>query len=262
MRRRRCRSSKRPTARRTNTNGTSCCEPAPWRAGRCPPPPRNPDAGRGARRGPPMANLDESSLPPPRIHATALIEPDVAIGRGTSVWDNVHIRRGARIGRKCIVGEKTYIAYDVVIGDLVKLNAAVYVCAQVEIGDGVMVAAHTVFTNDRFPRACDPELLDLQTSAPTAETLWTRVGRGSTIGANCTIGPGLVRGEFCMVGMGSVVTRNVPAHGLVVGNPARLAGVVCACGEPVAKAGPAAAPAAGDYACHRCHRQVRFLGAR
>lgn len=207
-----------------------------------------------------MATLDDSKLPPPRIHPTALVEQDVQIGNGTSVWDSVHIRRGARIGRKCIVGEKTYIAYDVVIGDLVKLNAAVYVCAQVTIEDGVMVAAHTVFTNDRFPRACDPDLNDLQSSDPNEETLWTRVGRGTTIGANCTIGPGLTIGEFAMIGMGSVVTRNVPAHGLVIGNPARLAGLVCRCGEPVAKFAGKQPAAAGTFDCHRCHRRVAWPG--
>jgi len=207
-----------------------------------------------------MATLDDNTLPPPRIHPTALVEQDVRIGNGTSVWDNVHVRRGARIGRKCIVGEKSYIAYDVVIGDLVKLNAAVYVCAQVTIEDGVMIAAHTVFTNDRFPRACDPDLNDLQSSDPNEETLWTRVGRGTTIGANCTIGPGLTIGEFAMVGMGSVVTKSVPAHGLVLGNPARLVGLVCRCGEPVAKFSGREPPAAGTFECHRCRRRVAWPG--
>ena len=195
-----------------------------------------------------MATLDDNTLPPPRIHPTALVEQDVRIGNGTSVWDNVHVRRGARIGRKCIVGEKSYIAYDVVIGDLVKLNAAVYVCAQVTIEDGVMIAAHTVFTNDRFPRACDPDLNDLQSSDPNEETLWTRVGRGTTIG------------EFAMVGMGSVVTKSVPAHGLVLGNPARLVGLVCRCGEPVAKFSGREPPAAGTFECHRCRRRVAWPG--
>lgn len=207
-----------------------------------------------------MAALDDQKLPPPRIHPTALVEPEVVLGNGTSVWDSVHIRRGARIGRKCIVGEKTYIAYDVTIGDLVKLNASVYVCAQVTIADGVMIAAHTVFTNDRFPRACDPDLNDLLSSDPNEETLWTRVGRGSTIGANCTIGPGLTLGEFCMVGMGSVVTRDVPPHGLVIGNPARLIGLVCRCGEPVAKFSATEPPRAGEHTCHRCRRVVSFAG--
>ncbi|MEO6596438.1 MAG: acyltransferase, partial [Planctomycetota bacterium] len=162
-----------------------------------------------------------------QVHPSALVEPNVRLGAGTAVWDAAHIRRGSSLGRNCIVGEKTYIAYDVRIGDLVKLNACVYVCAGVEIEDGVMVAAHTVFTNDRTPRATDPDLQALTTSEPTAATLTTRVRRGASIGANCTIGPGLELGAFCMVGMGSVVTADVAAHALVVGNPARLHGAVC-----------------------------------
>lgn len=194
------------------------------------------------------------SEPAPRIHPTALVEADVHLGAGTCVWDGVHIRRGARLGRDCIVGEKTYIAYDVRIGDLCKLNACVYVCAGVQLEDGVMVAAHTVFTNDLHPRATDPELRGLLTSAPTAATLTTHVRRGATIGANCTIGPGLELGAFCMVGMGSVVTADVPPHGLVVGNPARLVGAVCRCGEVVARAVGHVVPA-GEHGC-RCGRSV------
>ena len=192
----------------------------------------------------------------PRVHPTALIEEGVVLGPGTAVWDGVHIRRGARIGRDCIIGEKSYVAYDVRIGDLVKLNACVYVCAGVTIEDGVMVAAHTVFTNDRFPRATDPDVRELRTSEPTDDTLATFLRRGATIGANCTIGPGIELGAFCMVGMGSVVTASVPPHALVLGNPARLHGAVCRCGELVAHAVGGAVPA-GDHRC-RCGRTVTW----
>jgi UDP-2-acetamido-3-amino-2,3-dideoxy-glucuronate N-acetyltransferase len=157
----------------------------------------------------------------------------VRIGGGTAVWDGVHIRRGAVIGERCIVGEKTYIAYDVVIGDLVKLNAFVYVCAGVTIEDMVMISAGAVFTNDRFPRAADPALRMPLTSEPTAETLSTVVKQGTTIGANATIGPGIELGAFSMVGMGAVVTRSVLPLQLVVGCPARPAGWVCMCGAPL-----------------------------
>jgi tetrahydrodipicolinate N-succinyltransferase len=113
-----------------------------------------------------------------------------------------------------------------------------------------------VFTNDRNPRATDPDLLGLQTSAPTAATLATTVRRGASIGANCTIGPGLVLGEFCMVGMGSVVTADVPPHALVLGNPARLHGLVCRCGDVVARAVAGAVPT-GEHRC-ACGRAVRW----
>lgn len=203
--------------------------------------------------------MKPQELPPPRVHPTALVEDGVVLGPGTSVWDNVHIRKNARIGAKCIIGEKTYVAYDVVIGDLVKINAVVYICAGVTIEDGVMISAHTVFTNDRFPRSTDPDLQDLQTSDPTEETLTTTVRRGTTIGAGAVIGPGVTLGEFSMIGMGSVVTRDVPPHGLAIGNPARVRGLVCRCGHPVLKLGAdAELPARGRFPCEKCHRVVEL----
>ena len=134
-----------------------------------------------------------------RIHPTALIEEGVEIGAGSSIWDNVHIRHSAQIGKSCIIGEKTYIAYDVRIGDFCKLNAAVYICAGVTISDYVMLAAHTVFTNDRFPRAFDRTLNGLASSDPNEETLSTTVGVGVTTGANVTIGPGLTIGDLSLI---------------------------------------------------------------
>ncbi len=178
------------------------------------------------------------------IHPTALVEDGVEIGSGTSVWDNVHIRGPATIGSDCIVGEKTYIAYGVTIGDRVKINAFVYICTGVTIEDGVMVSAGTTFTNDRYPRATSSDLTTLRSSDPDEDTLATLVREGATIGAAATIGPGLEIGRFAMIGMGSVVTRSVPDFGLVVGNPARLVGSVCRCGEPL--------PAGAEVHCERC----------
>ena len=178
------------------------------------------------------------STRPARVHPTAIVEPDVRIGEGTAIWDGVHLRRGAQVGCDCILGEKTYVAYDVRIGNLVKINAHVYVCAGVTIEDGCMVAAHVVFTNDLTPRATDPELAALLPSEPGPSTRTTVVHRGASIGANATIGPGLELGAFCMVGMGAVVTRSVPPHGLVVGNPARLVGLVSRNGSRLWEAPP------------------------
>lgn len=171
-----------------------------------------------------------------RIHPTAIIEDGVDIGDGSSVWDTVHIRGpGTRIGRDCIVGEKTYIAYGVEIGDLVKINAFVYICNAVTIERGVMISAGTVFTNDLFPRATDPDLAGLRTSAPDEHTLPTLVREGATIGARCTIGCDLEIGRFAMIGMSTLVTRSIPDFHLAVGHPARTIGYVCRCGEPTAR---------------------------
>ena len=188
-----------------------------------------------------------------RIHPTALIEDGVEIGDGTSIWDNVHVRGPSRIGSDCIIGEKSYIAYGVDISDKVKINAFVYICNAVTIERGVMISAGTVFTNDMYPRATDPELLDLRSSDPDEETLPTLVRRGATIGASATIGCDLEIGQFSMVGMGSTVTRSVPDFHLVVGNPARTIGYVCRCGHPLYKLSSANFVPT-SLKCARCHR--------
>jgi acetyltransferase-like isoleucine patch superfamily enzyme len=165
------------------------------------------------------------------IHPTALVEEGVEIGPGSAIWDNVHIRRGARLGEECIVGEKSYIAYDVQIGSRVKINAMVYICAAVTLEDGVMVSAGTIFTNDRFARATTPDLLHLRPSAPDEHTRPTLIREGATVGAGCTVGNDLVIGRFAMIGMGSVVTRSIPDFHLAIGHPARPVGCVCRCGH-------------------------------
>ena len=170
-----------------------------------------------------------------KTHPTAIIEDNVTIGDGTSIWDNVHIRHSTDIGEECIVGEKTYVAYGVRIGNRVKINAMVYICNAVTIEDGVMISAGTIFTNDRFPRATTPDLSALRSSDPDEHTLPTLVRRGATIGAGCTIGNDLVIGQFAMIGMGALVTKSVPDFHLSLGNPARSIGCVCRCGQPLAK---------------------------
>jgi acetyltransferase-like isoleucine patch superfamily enzyme len=165
------------------------------------------------------------------VHPSAIIEEGVEIGAGTSVWDNVHIRRAATIGCECIIGEKSYIAYGVRIGHRVKINAFVYICAAVTIEDGVMISAGTIFTNDRFPRATTTDLKHLRPSEPDEHTLATLVKEGATIGAGSTIGNDLSIGRFAMVGMGSLVTKSVPDFHLVLGHPATSVGCVCRCGQ-------------------------------
>ncbi len=205
-----------------------------------------------------------------RIHPSARIEEGVEIGVGTAIWDHVHIRGpGTTIGAECIVGEKTYIAYGVSIGNRVKLNAFVYVCTAVNIEDSVMVAACTIFTNDRFPRAATADLRRLLPSAPDAHTLPTVVREGATIGAGCVIGSDLAIGRFAMIGMASVITHPVADFHLVVGHPARSIGMVCRCGEPFVRYAPGAKPESRDYTCASCGlrygvegEQVRELAPR
>jgi UDP-2-acetamido-3-amino-2,3-dideoxy-glucuronate N-acetyltransferase len=185
------------------------------------------------------------------VHPTALVEDEVTLGERTSVWDNAHLRRGAVVGSDCIIGGKSYLANSVRLGDRCKINAMVYLCSGVSMGDGVMVAAHATFTNDFYPRACVNDLSALRPSVVDQHTTFTTVQDGVTIGASATIGSDLVIGRFAMVGMGSVVTRSIPAYTLVLGNPARPVSLVCRCGQPFLSLLDAT-PADGTYACSGC----------
>lgn len=187
-----------------------------------------------------------------RVHPSAIIEEGVEIGAGTSVWDNVHIRRNAQLGEECIVGEKSYIAYGVRVGDRVKINAFVYICAAVTIEDGVMISAGTIFTNDRFPRATTTDLKSLRPSEPDEHTLPTLVREGATIGAGSIIGNDLSIGRFAMVGMGSLVTKSVPDFHLALGHPARSVGCVCRCGQLLMRFQEESPASAQEIECHAC----------
>lgn len=194
------------------------------------------------------------------IHPTAEVEDGARIGAGTAVWAHVHLRAGAVVGAGCIIGEKTYLAGGVTVGDRVKINAMAYLCEGVTIEDGVMVSAGVIFTNDRYPRAAVNDLSELLPSEAGEDTLSTTVRRGATIGAGAMVGPGIEIGEFAMVGMGSVVTRPVPDHALVLGNPARLAAWLCRCGQPLFRQAVGAKPEPGERRCERCGWIGRFDG--
>ncbi|QDS99005.1 acyltransferase [Adhaeretor mobilis] len=193
-----------------------------------------------------------------RVHETAMVEGGVQLGRDTSVWDNAHIRKDSVLGDECIVGGKSYIAYEVQIGHRVKINAMVYICYGVTIEDGVMISAGTIFTNDVFPRSTTPDLLELRSSDPDEETRRTVVAEGATIGAGCIIGSDLKIGRFAMVGMGSVVTRDVSDFHLVVGNPAKSVGCVCRCGKPLLKWPEGAPSGSRVVGCQNCQRSYKI----
>lgn len=168
-----------------------------------------------------------------RKHATADISEKAEIGEGTVIWHHVQVREGARIGRNCILGKGVYVDAGAIIGDNVKIQNYVSVFHGVVIEDGVFVGPHVCFTNDLRPRAINPDLsLKAADDWTVAETC---IRRGASLGANSTIVCGVTIGEWAMIGAGSVVSRDAPAYGLVIGNPARLHGFVCPCGFALEK---------------------------
>jgi UDP-2-acetamido-3-amino-2,3-dideoxy-glucuronate N-acetyltransferase len=164
-----------------------------------------------------------------RIHPTAEVSPGAEISDGTSVWHQAQVREGAHVGRDCTLGKNVYVDFDVTIGDRVKIqnNCSVYHGATIE--DGVFLGPHVIITNDLYPRAINPN--GTLKGNDDWEVRPVCIRRGAAIGANAVILPGVTVGPFAMVGAGAVVTHDVPAHGLAVGNPARFIGYVCACGQ-------------------------------
>lgn len=164
-----------------------------------------------------------------RIHPTAEVSDKARIGDGTGVWHHAQVRENVSIGGNCIIGKGVYVDAGVSIGNNVKIQNYVSVYHGLTIEDGVFVGPHVCFTNDMRPRAVNPDgSLKAADDWVLSETL---IKRGAALGANSTIRCGITVGEWAMVGSGSVVTKDVPAHGLVYGNPAQLRGFVCACGE-------------------------------
>jgi len=154
-------------------------------------------------------------------HDTAIIEEGATIGERTRIWHHAHVRSGCVIGENCNIGKNCYIDEGAKIGSGVKIQNNVSVYHGVEIEDDVFVGPSAVFTNDYYPRAFSQDW----------EVGKTIVRHGASIGANATIICGHTIGEYAMIGAGSVVTKDVPAHALVVGNPAKQIGWVCECGQ-------------------------------
>jgi UDP-2-acetamido-3-amino-2,3-dideoxy-glucuronate N-acetyltransferase len=169
----------------------------------------------------------------PFIHETAVVDLPAEIGEDTKIWHFTHVQEGARIGRGCVLGQNVHVGPGVLIGDNVHIQNNVSVYAGVTLEDGAFVGPSAVFTNVRTPRSEFPRKDAL---------VATLVRRGASIGANSTIVCGNTIGRYALVGAGAVVTRDVPDHAIVVGNPARLVGWACACGlrlagDPESEAG-------------------------
>jgi len=154
------------------------------------------------------------------IHQDAVVESN-HIGAGTRIWRNVHVMPGAVIGRNCNIGEGCYIENNVRIGDGVTIKNNVAIWDNITIEDDVFIGPAAVFINDYTPRA--------QNKIPSELLDGIVIKKGATIGANATIVCRLTINEYAFIGAGSVVTKDVPPHHVVYGNPARFRGLMCKC---------------------------------
>jgi UDP-2-acetamido-3-amino-2,3-dideoxy-glucuronate N-acetyltransferase len=196
-----------------------------------------------------------------RIHPTADVSDLAEIGPGTSIWNQSQVREGVHIGSRCILSKDVYVDAGVQIGNNVKIQNGISLYHGVILEDGVFCGPHCVFTNDRQPRAVNPDgTLKTGDDWVLSETL---VRAGASIGASAVIVCGVTIGRWAMVGSGAVVTRDVPDYGLVYGNPARLHGFVCPCGEklapPTSGGQPAGAPV--ELVCPQCQTRVTIPSA-
>ena len=151
------------------------------------------------------------------IHDTAIVDPGAKIGPGTKIWHFSHVMPTAVIGADCVLGQNVFVGNNVVIGNRVKVQNNVSLYEGVICEDDVFIGPSVVFTNVTNPRA----FIEQKDSFKK-----TIIRKGATIGANATIVCGIELGEYCFIGAGAVVTKNVPAYALMVGNPARQTGWV------------------------------------
>jgi len=173
-----------------------------------------------------------SAMEPIFVHDSADVSEEARIGPGTKIWNNAQIRAGSAIGKNCIIGKNAYIDTGVKVGNNVKVQNNVSIYAGTVINSGVFIGPHACFTNDKIPRAVNTN------RSPKSADDWkiskTMVKEGASIGANVTLICGITIGSWAMVGAGAVVTRDVPDHALVYGNPANVQGFVCKCGRRIA----------------------------
>lgn len=167
-------------------------------------------------------------------HPLALVESE-EIGVGTRIWAFAHVMAGAKIGKNCNIGDHCFVESGAAIGDNVTIKNHVAIWDGVTIGDGAFIGPNVALTNDLKPRSRNPQWTLME----------TRIGEGASLGANATIVCGITIGAFALIGAGAVVTKDVPAHALVYGNPARVRAYVCRCTEKLLFRGQLAS-------CQRC----------
>lgn len=165
---------------------------------------------------------EDPRFPGVLIHVSSYVDDGVKVARGTKIWHFCHILPGTEIGENCSIGQNVMIGPNVKLGNGCKIQNNVSLYAGVELGDDVFCGPSCVFTNVTNPRA---------NVSRKDEFRLTPIGRGASIGANATIVCGHSLGEYCFIGAGAVITKNVPAFALMVGNPARRMGWMSRAGE-------------------------------
>lgn len=190
-----------------------------------------------------------------KVHRTALVDDNVRLGSGTRVWHFSHIRSGAVVGARCTIGQNCYVAKTARLGDGVKLQNNVSVYDGVVLEDDVFCGPSAVFTNVLNPRAFVDRSREYKS---------TLVKRGATIGANATIVCGITLGEYCLIGAGATVTRDVKPHALMIGVPAKRVGWVSRWGERLEFGADelAVCPATGELYRYRNGNVESFRGAK
>lgn len=184
-----------------------------------------------------------SARPGPTVDPTAVVEPGAVVGVGTQIWHHAHVREGGVVGERCVLGKGVFIDAMAVVGNGCKIQNNVSVYSGVHLEDLVLVGPSAVFTNDRYPRADSPDWPLVPTTVRT----------GASIGANATVVCGVEIGRWALVAAGAVVTRDVEAHELVGGNPARRLGWTCSCGHVVLRTRTEACP---NIDCPNCGSRV------
>lgn len=177
------------------------------------------------------------------VHESSYIDEPCEIGKGTKIWHFTHIMKNSKIGENCNIGQNVVISPNVVIGNNVKIQNNVSVYTGVICEDDVFLGPSCVFTNVINPRSF------IERKHEYKQTI---IKKGASIGANATIVCGNTIGRYALVGAGAVVTKDVPDYALVVGNPARIIGYVCECGNRLENKD-------GEYVCTSCGKEYILI---